>query len=332
MKEMRYGVMEGWERIPPGYVHRDVVGVAVDSRDRVYLLTRNDARVMVYEPDGSFVASWAEGTFTGRTHGIRIGLDDAVYCVDDRDHTVRKFSPTGELLMTIGTPGMASDTGYDASLSNADLWTRLGTITHGGPPFNRPTNVAVAPNGELYVSDGYANARVHRFTADGRLIQSWGEPGTGPGQFHLVHDVWVTPDGRVLVADRENDRIQIFDLEGGYLGQWTHLQRPTGIYQDRDGLIYVSELSRRRGMLSYVHGPAAEDQPGRVAILDPEGRLLHRWGTLDRRAAGQFCAPHCICVDSRGDIYVGEVTWTDWGSRGLVPPDTHMFQKFARKW
>ncbi|MGE5618949.1 MAG: peptidyl-alpha-hydroxyglycine alpha-amidating lyase family protein [Sphingomonadaceae bacterium] len=332
MKEMRYEVVEGWEKIPPGYVHRDVVGVAVDSRDRVYLLTRNDARVMVYEPDGTFVTSWAEGTFTGRTHGIRIGPDDVVYCVDDRDHTVRKFSPTGELLMTIGTVGVASDTGYDASLNNADLWTRLNTITHGGPPFNRPTNVAIAPNGDLYVSDGYANARVHRFSADGRLIQSWGEPGTGPGQFHLVHDVWVTHDGRVLVADRENDRIQIFSLEGEFLDQWTHVQRPTGIYQDRDGLIYVSELSRRKGMLSYVHGPAPEDQAGRVCILDPEGKVLHRWGTLDRTAPGQFCAPHCICVDSRGDIYVGEVTWTDWGSKGLVPPDTHMFQKFARKW
>jgi DNA-binding beta-propeller fold protein YncE len=330
-RKFDYQVVEGWEQLPAGFVHRDVVGVGVDSRDRVYLLTRGDPRVIVYEPDGSFVMSFAEGTFTGRTHGIRIGPDDSVFCVDDRDHTVRKFSPTGELLMTIGTPGVASDTGYDASLTEADLWTRLNTITHGGAPFNRPTNVAVAPNGDLYVSDGYANARVHRFTADGRWIQSWGEPGIGPGEFHLPHDVWVTPDGRVLVADRENDRIQIFTLDGKYLDQWTHLQRPTGIYQDKDGYLFVSELSRRKGMPTYMHGVCEEDQPGRVSVLDSEGRLLHRWGNLDRTAPGQFCAPHCICVDSRGDLYVGEVTWTDWGSKGLVPPDTHMFQKFARK-
>lgn len=329
--DFRFDLIQGWEQLPAGWTHKDVVGVGVGSRDRVFLLTRSDPRVIVYEPDGTFVASWAEGTFTNRTHGIRIGPDDSVYCVDDGDHTVRKFSPTGELLMTIGTPGEYSNTGYTKDLANADLWTRLKAINRPGGPFNRPTNIAIAPNGDLYVSDGYGNCQVHRFSADGKLIQSWGEPGSGPGQFMLVHDVWVTPDERVLVADRENDRIQIFSLDGKYLTEWIHLHRPTGIYQDKNGRLYVSELSRRKGMLSFRLGEQPETRPGSVAILEPDGKLIHRWGGADMAVPGNFYAPHCICVDSKGDVYVGEVTHTDWVSKGLAPEGAHMFQKFTRR-
>ncbi len=319
----RYEVLEGWEKLPPGYVHRDVDGVATDSQDRVYLMTRGDARVIVYERDGSFVASWGEGIFTPRTHGITVGPDDLVYTVDDGDHTVRKFTPEGKQLMMIGIPGMAADTGYDGK--------SLESIRRGGPPFNRPTDVAVAPGGDLYVADGYGNARVHRFTAEGKWIQSWGEPGTGPGQFNLPHGIRVAPDGRVLVADRENDRIQIFSPDGRYLDQWTHVQRPTDISIDRDGLVYVSELWWRVGQTSFVHGPIKHDLPGRVSVLDLLGNVLLRWTSADRCAPGNFIAPHTLCTDSRGDLYVGEVTHTFAVQHGLVPPDAHTFQKFLRK-
>lgn len=166
----RYTVVEGWEQLPEGYIHRDVPDVAVDSRDRVYLITRNDPRVIVYERDGTFVRSWGERILTERAHGITIDSDDFVYCVDDADQTVRKFTPDGKLLMTIGTSGLASDTGYDGSKQS--LYERLSSIKRGGPPFNRPTAVAIAPSGEIYVSDGYGNARVHRFSPEGKLIQS----------------------------------------------------------------------------------------------------------------------------------------------------------------
>lgn len=326
--ELKYKVVEGWEQLPKGFVHKDVVGVGVDANDRVYILTRYDPRVIVYEKDGTFVASWAEGMFKGRTHGIRIGPDGSVWCVDDGDHCVRKFSPTGELLMTLGTPGVPSDTGYDGTLP--DLYSKLASIKRGGPPFNKPTNISIAPDGELYVTDGYANARVHRFTADGQLIQSWGEPGTAPGQFNLPHDVWVMEDGRVFVADRENDRIQIFTRDGKYLDMWTGIQRPTGIYV-RDGLIYISENCYHKNQRTFSRPtPFEEDQPGRVAIFDMDGKLLHRWGNLNRCEPGQFAAPHCICVDSEGSIYVGEVVWTEWVSKGLAPEDCHSFQKFVR--
>jgi len=331
MTELKYAVVEGWEQLPQGYTHRDVAGVAVDSRDRVYVLTRMQARVIVYQRDGRFVSVFGEGLFTERTHGITIGSDDSVYCVDDGDHTVRKFSPEGKLLMTIGSVGVASDTGYIES--QAPTHERLASIKYGGLPFNRPTDVAVAPNGDLYVSDGYGNARIHRFSRDGDLIQSWGQPGTGPGQFNLPHGIWVAPDGRVLVADRENDRIQFFSPTGEYQDQWTDVQRPTDIYIDRGRLIYVSELAWRSGQVSFVHGKMPENRPSRVSIFDPKGKLLLRWGSADGCAPGNFWAPHTLCVDSFGDLYVGEVVYSfsGLGKAGLVSQDCHTLQKFARR-
>ncbi len=319
-----FRVIEGWEQLPEGYHHADTVGVSVDSRDRVYVLTRSEPRVLVYEPDGRFVTSWGEGTFTNRTHGLTIGPDDSIFCVDDGDHTVRKFSPDGKLLMMIGHVGVASDTGYDGTIPS---------IKRGGGPFNRPTNVAIAPNGELYVADGYGNCQVHRFTATGQLIQSWGEPGIGPGQFHLPHGIAVDPEGKVWVTDRENDRIQIFSPEGAFLDQWTDVQRPTQVRLDpANGLVYVSENWWRAGDASFVHGPVAEHRYGRVSIFDLSGKLLTRWGGVgcDPTAPGYFSAPHDLFVDSRGDLYVCEVTWSHAVKLGLLGPDAHTFQKFAR--
>lgn len=321
MGGLSYTVVAGWEQLPAGYEHQDVVGVAVDSRDRAFILTRGKARVIIYDRDGSFVGSWGEDRFTERTHGLTIAPDDSVFVVDEGSEVVYKFTPDGELLLTLGTPGIASDTGYDGR--------SLESITHGGPPFNHPTNLAVAPGGDLYVSDGYGNARVHHFSAAGALIRSWGEPGTGPGQFNLVHGVAVAADGRVFVADRENDRIQIFSPDGAYLEQWPQVQRPTNVAFDRTGRVYVSELWRPVGDRSMVHGASPDDRPGRVAVLDLAGNVLARWGGPDRCAPGNFVAPHDICVDSRGDIYVGEVTGTFGVQRGRVPADCHTLQKFT---
>jgi sugar lactone lactonase YvrE len=317
-----FKVVEGWEKLPPGYTHKDVSGVATDSRNRVYVLTRMQARLIVFEPDGTFVQSWGEGLFTERTHGLTIGPDDCLYAVDDGNHTVRKFTPAGKEVLVIGS-GVPADTGYDGKT--------IASIKRGGPPFNRCTNVAVAPNGDLYVSDGYGNARVHRFDAEGKLIRSWGEPGTGPGQFHLPHSLRVTPDNRLLVADRENDRIQIFDLEGNYLDEWTHVQRPTDIFVDGDGLVYVSSLWWIVGQESFRNGKITHDLPGHVTVLDLKGNVLLSWVSADRCAWGNLIAPHCLCVDRRGDMYVGEVAQTFGVKRGGVPEGSHSFQKFARK-
>jgi DNA-binding beta-propeller fold protein YncE len=190
----RYEAVAGWERMPQGYAHPDVAAVAVDSKDRVFLFCRSEHPVMIYERDGRFVGSWGEGAFTMRTHGITIAPDDSVWCTDDARHSVRKFTPDGEMLMALGdNAGRPSESGYDGS--------SITTVARGAPPFNRPTNLAVAPNGDLFVSDGYGNARVHRFSASGKLLASWGEPGTGPGQFMLPHGVAVDSHGDLYVAE-----------------------------------------------------------------------------------------------------------------------------------
>jgi len=318
---LRYEVVEGWEQLPRGYAHRDVAGVAVDGEDRVYLICRGEHPIIVYDGRGAFLGSWGQGLFTYRTHGITVGPDQMLYCTDDGNHTVRKFSPDGKLLMTLGTLDLPSDTGYDGKSTL--------TVKRAGGPFNRPTNLAVGPRGDLYVSDGYGNCRVHRFSPTGELERSWGTPGGGPGEFYLPHGIAVAADGRVFVCDRENDRIQIFCPDGEYLAEWTDTQRPTHLVFDGAGRAYVTELWWHRGQVSGRHGPIETPRPGRLSVYDRDGRLLARWGTEDACAAGSFAAPHGLAVDSRGDVYVSEVTWTFAVSRGLVPEGCHTFQKFA---
>ncbi len=190
---MRYEIVEDWEQLPKGFEHRDVAGVAVDGEDRVFLICRGDHPIIAYDQKGSFLRSWGEGDFTYRTHGISVAPDGTVWATDDGNHTVRQFTPQGKLLQTLGTLNTPSDTGYDGK--------DYMTITRPAGPFNRPTNLAIGPRGDLYVSDGYGNCRVHQFSSTGTLKRSWGVPGTGPGQFYLPHGIAVAADGRVFVCD-----------------------------------------------------------------------------------------------------------------------------------
>ncbi len=332
---LTFRLVADWPQPPPAeFSHRDVAAVAVDSQDRVYLHTRHGDRVLVYDREGRFLFAWGDGVF-GNAHGITIGPDDTVYCVDNLHHVVRRFTPDGRLLMTIGTPGVASDTGYNPRRPNPRIHHNE-TVERAAGPFNGCTNVAVAPNGDLYVADGYGNARVHCFSPDGTLRFSWGEPGTGPGQFHLPHGIAVAADGRVLVADRENDRIQFFSPDGTFLDAWTDVQRPCHLAIDREGLVYVAELWRpvEPGQGSFVHGLATVDLPGRVTVFYPDGTVAARWGasSTERCAPGNFIAPHGICLDSRGDLYVAEVTYTFGIRPGRVGEACagHQIQKFTR--
>ncbi|MFD2416352.1 peptidyl-alpha-hydroxyglycine alpha-amidating lyase family protein [Amycolatopsis pigmentata] len=327
----RFTVDDDWERLPAERHHADVVAVDIGPDDRVYVFTRNEHRVFVYESDGTFVTSWGDGIFT-MPHGLTVAPDGSVYCVDAGDHSVRKFTPEGELLTTLGTPGVATDTGHTPG--GRAVIHNVETVRRPAGPFNRCTNLSIAPTGDLYVSDGYGNCCVHRFSPDGTLIKSWGEVGVGPGEFHLPHGICVTADGRVLVGDRENDRIQVFDLDGTYITQWTDVQRPCDLAVDADGLVYVAELWRPRGTGSFTRGRTPTDLPGRVTIFDPRGSVVARWGasTVSRASAGNFVAPHGIAVDSRGAVYVGEVTDTFGIRPGRVPADhaPHQLQKFTR--
>jgi DNA-binding beta-propeller fold protein YncE len=303
--DFQYELVDDWARVPPGWSFVDVGGVGIDTSDSVYVLNRSDKPVVVFSRDGEWLRDWGEGYFL-RAHGCRIVRDGPVYCTDDGHHVVASFTPQGELLMQLGEKGCPSDTGYTRTW---EVWQSTSTVARGAPPFNRPTGVAVTQEGDLFVSDGYGNSRIHRFNADGTLRASWGEPGGEPGKFRLPHDIVLDSKGRLIVADRENSRLQLFDLEGNLLGIWHDVIRPTGLFVDGQGYVYVSELCLR------------------VSVFDADGRLVTRWGNPSPvREEALFLAPHAVAVDSRGDVYVGEVASTyaktDKGPRTI--------QKFAR--
>jgi len=303
-----YELVEGWAKLPSGASFLDIGGISIDKQDRIYILNRSPEHpVMVFDRDGNFLTSWGQGLFK-RAHGSGVGPDGSVWCTDDKNHTVRKFTPEGKVLQTLGTPDQPSDTGY--LQDPFDFFWSLTTIARGGPPFNRPTGVAVTDNGTIYVADGYGNAAVHKFSADGKHLLTWGGPGYKPGEFRLPHNIWVDKQERVWIPDRENSRVQIFDSQGKFLDQWDNVFRPTDVFIDGEGKVYISELCLR------------------LSIFSPEGKLLARWGTTQNdMAKALFWAPHAIALDSRGDIYVGDVAFT----HNKIDRGPEAVHKFARK-
>ncbi len=289
--DYRYSVAEDWAKLPDGWEFRDVAGVAVDSKDQVYVFNRGDHPMMVFDSDGNFLRAWGEGLFE-RAHGLHVGPDDALYCTDDGDHTVRKCTAEGKVLLEIGVPGKPEP-------------------YMSGEPFHRCTHTALSPDNHIFVSDGYGNARVHKYTPDGKLVMSWGEPGSGPGQFNIVHNIVADDDGWIYVADRENHRVQVFDSNGKYETQWNNLHRPCGLFMPRGECphCFIGELGP--GMPVNRHSP---NLGPRLSIVSNEGKLIARLGGEEGlvHEPGKFMAPHGLAVDGRGDIYVGEVSYTNW--------------------
>ncbi len=289
----QYELVPSWAQVPQGWSFVDIGGIAIDSEDNVYVLSRSEYPVLVFNRDGKMLRHWGQGFFR-RAHGARLAPDGSIFCTDDGDHFVAKFSPNGELVMTLGESGVPSDTGYRHTW---DVFQSTSTIAYAGAPFNRPTGAAITPNGDIFISDGYGNCRIHRFDAAGMLQHSWGAPGGEPGHFRLPHDIALDTMGRLLVADRENSRIQLFDHTGMLLGIWHDVIRPTGIGIDADGLIYVAELCLR------------------ISVFNTDGELVVRWGNSSaNRDEALFLAPHTVAVDSHGDVYVGEVSKTHAGT------------------
>ena len=266
-----YEVAQGWGKLQE-WKWGFMPSVACDSQDRVYVYSRSERPLVIFDREGNFVDSWAEGLPVS-AHGIFIDAGDNVYCVDSGAHCMYKFNSRGDLVMTVGTPGQPAEMDSD-------------------DPFRSPTDVGVASTGEFFISDGYGNARVHKFSPDGKLLLTWGERGDGPGQFGLPHGVKVDRYDRVWVCDRANYRIQIFDMNGNFLSERTGLQRPTTIFFDpNEDVVYIAQLERQ------------------VSIYTLDGELITEWGGREKiDTPGEFMGgPHAIWVDSHSDLYVGEV-------------------------
>jgi hypothetical protein len=308
--EFVYEVDVEWGKLPAGWSYKEVAAVGVDANDNVYVFNRGAHPMIVFDRQGNFLRSWGEGVFP-RAHGVTMGPDESIYCTDDGDHTVRKCTYDGKVLLQLGVPGKPAP-------------------FHSGQPFNRCTHVALCPHtGDFYVADGYGNSRVHKYAPDGTLLFSWGEPGTDPGQFNIVHNICTDSEGYVYVADRENHRVQVFNRQGKFETQWVNMHRPCGLYIDTQGtqLCYIGELGPGLAINANIPniGP-------RVSIYTMQGILLGRLGDLHGgEAPHQFLAPHGIAVDSLGDIYVGEVSWTGFGQHMQPPHELQTLRKLIRQ-
>jgi DNA-binding beta-propeller fold protein YncE len=307
--EFVYEVDTEWAKLPEGWSLKEVAGVATDPEDNVYVFNRGAHPMIVFNHEGRVLRTWGEGLFS-RAHGVTYAPDGTLWCADDGDHTVRQCTPDGRVLLTLGNPGQPAP--YQS-----------------GEPFNRPTTVALDPTSDaMYITDGYGNARVHKYARSGARLFSWGRYGTDPGEFNLVHAAATDRQGRLYVADRENHRVQVFDPQGQFITQWNNLHRPCGILitDTEPQLCYIGQL-----------GPALEvnltypNLGARVTIHDLSGKRLAWLGDTRRgEEPGQFMSPHDIAVDSRGDVYVAEVSWSDVGRKLTPPRELRCFRKLVR--
>lgn len=302
---------ENWGNLPEGWFYKEATSVDVDSKDNVYVFNRGNHPVIVFDSEGNVVRTWGEdGVFTN-PHAVTIAPDDTVWCVDNFDHSIRQFTPEGRPLLTLNERKQHSP-------------------TMSGDPFCRPTRVAIDPrNGEILVSDGYGNARVHRYTPDGKqLIQSFGSPGTDPGAFNLVHDIAVDADGMIYIADRENRRIQVFDPKGDVQACWYGFSRSAAIHL-AGGIAYVGEYYAGGGE-SGSYRNAGHLGP-RVSVTNMEGSILARLGEEPfGDKPGRFYAPHGLSTDSEGNIYVAEVSFAEYGRLMDPPTELRSMQKLVK--
>lgn len=297
-----YEVDPDWPSRPEHIEWRYMTGVAVDSQDRVWTLNAIDPPVQVYDTEGNFIKSWGAGKFKN-PHFIRIDPEGHVWCADYGNHTVRKFTEEGELLLTLGTMDMP---GRDED------------------HLNRPTDVAITPAGDIFVTDGYGNNRVVHYDKEGRFIKDWGELGVGPGNLSQPHSIAVDSAGRLYVGERNNCRIQIFDQEGKTLEQWRDLINPWGIWITPKDEIYVCGSSPARWTEKW--GNLGNPPTNQLLLrLDTMGVVQQIW-TFPLAKEGELIPgaldwAHGLAVDSKGNLYIGDVADNS---------ATHRVQKFLR--
>jgi DNA-binding beta-propeller fold protein YncE len=303
----KYEFIENWAKLPEGMSLRTTAAsIAIDSQDRIFIFLRHPTHpVLVFDREGNLQTSWGEGMF-GTAHDIFAGPDGCIYCADMGSHTVNKCTPEGKLLLTLGTKDKPSDTGfagvagwkpYHSHFEKLIIASACFSKKRVGPPFNRPTGVFVTPSGEIYVSDGYGNARIHKFSPEGKLLLSWGEVGDAPGQFNCPHSIWVDKQERVWVAERVNCRVDIFDTQGKYIGNIGELAQPCHTYIDDEETVFIPEALG----LS-------------MAICTTDGKLLARWHNHELEHIMPFTYPHRVAIDSKGDLYLVNVPLNGGGT------------------
>ena len=271
----RYRFERNWAKLPRGWLWRDadpkaqppriVSKGAVAANGDVYVVSRSKHPLIVFNPDGEFVTCWGEGAFSDFVHGITIAPDGRVWIIDSGHHEVTVHEQNGDMVKKLGRRDLPAPTFY-------------------GKPFNMPTDCAFASNGDVYVSDGYGNRRVHCFSPAGKLKFSWGDAGKGPGQFAIVHFIQIDAQDRVWITDRDNHRIQVFDLRGKFLEEWKEFRMPSDLAFGRDAI--------------YVGG-----QDG-LSIWTADKKLLVRWGR-DDPYQGAFHI-HGLWLDAEENIYLAQ--------------------------
>lgn len=283
-----YKVDPSWPQRPQGIEWGQMPGVAVDADDNVWLYTRANPPVQVYDAHGKFLRSWGEDV-VGKAHHIKIDRDGTIWLADIGNHVVMQFTPQGKLLKTLGTRGEPGD-----------------DETH----LNQPTDMAVAPNGDVFVSDGYGNNRIVHFDKDGHFVKAWGRLGTGPGEFSLPHAIVMDSRGRLYVADRNNVRVQVFDQNGRFLDEWRNLLVPWGFWISKHDEIWVCGSSPQPWRPEdEALGCPPKDQV--FMKFNPDGKLLQLW-TVPKAEDGKEQPGECnwvhgIALDSHGNIYAGDI-------------------------
>jgi len=288
-----YRASENWAKMPEGRAWGAAGGISIDSKGNVWVFERcgantcagsDAAPILEFDPTGRMVKSFGAGMFVF-PHALYIDKDDNIWAVDNdskdgKGQQVMKFSPEGKLLLTLGTAGATGD---------------------GPDTFNRPSGVVVAPNGDIFVADGHggkSNARVVKFSKDGKFIKTWGEKGNAPGQLNDPHSIAIDSQGRVFVADRQNDRIQIFDQDGKFLDAWPQFGKPSGLYIDKNDVLYVADnlSNSSTKMRKGIRIGSARDGSVTAFIPDP----------VQDPKEGSIGAEN-VAADANGDIYAAEV-------------------------
>jgi DNA-binding beta-propeller fold protein YncE len=277
-----------WPDKPERFEWAQMPGITLDGEDQVYFFTRSKPAVQVYKTDGTFVRAWDSGDPSG-AHFIRIGPEGNIWTANIVDHVIRKHTPDGKLLLTIGRMGVA---GADKE------------------HFNKPTDMAVLPSGDIFVTDGYGNRRVVHFDANGRYINEWGNEGNEPGQFALPHSIVADSKGRLYIADRENARIQVFDTKGKLLDVWENIVTPWGLWLTKNQELWVcgSSSFKKEGTDEHIVLPPQDQVLIKFSL---NGQVLQRIPLAKTKVPpgkpGELDWIHGIAVDTQGNIYLGDI-------------------------